>query len=262
MMKLTFRMTALTVAVVCLAANSAMGATIAKYNLGEDDAGAFAGFAGIDPTVDAVGSNDLTKFGDPIYSSDVPAGGSTLSMAFDGDGDYYSGPAPTTDVANNISYSFDAKMEARGAAGFSFLASLGSNFGGISVVEIGGNVTVFFPGAGSGDAGFQPDSEWHNYQVDWDAFNQVATLSVDGGVVSTRLGATANGQITDALTLGGNSRSADPQGAPESPPFEGSFNGLIDNFELSTSPAIPEPGSIVLLGLAGTGIALVARRRK
>ena len=41
-------------------------------------------------------------------------------------------------------------MAAPGASGFSFLASMGSNYGAFSVVEIGGNVLAFMPGVGGG----------------------------------------------------------------------------------------------------------------
>jgi len=237
-------------------AASANAAVIAQYNMGEDDAGAAAGSIGNDPTTAAVGG-DLARFGDPTYSSDVPAGGSTLSMAFDGDGDYYSSSAPTTDLSQDITISFDAKGS-NGAGGFSFLISLGSNFGGIQVVEIGGTVTTFMAGGpGAGDGGFDldGDTDWHHYDLAWDSDITTLTLSVDGGVVSTQVATPANGQITDFFTIGGNSRSSDP-GNLADPLFEGSFNGNIDNVVVDV---VPEPGSLALLGLGG--LALLRRRR-
>ena len=136
-MIVTFRLAALAVVASLATGLSAVGATIAQYNLGEDDPGAFAGGAGLDPTVDAIGSNDLTKLGSTTYSSDVPAGGSTLSMSFPGDGggpgadpdSVYYGNAPWTDPMANITYSFDAKLGTP-ATSFAFVASLGGNFGG------------------------------------------------------------------------------------------------------------------------------------
>ena len=270
MMKMTFRTPALILAVACISASSALGATIvAQYNLGEDDGFVFAGGAGADPTVDAVGSNDLTKLGDPTYSGDTPGGSSTLSMEFDGDGDYYSGPVVPSalDVTNYIALSFDAKGS-DGAGGFSFLASLGSNFGGLSVVEIGGTVSAFMPGTGGATSGagfdLDGDSNWHHYDLVWDpnaGTSGELTLSVDSILVSTNTKTPAGGgTLRNALTIGGNSRSDDPVGAPAVPPFEGSFNGLIDNVVLSVRE-IPEPGSIVLLGMCSAVCALFARRR-
>jgi hypothetical protein len=218
---------------------------VAHYNLGEDDPGAAAGNIGNDPTTAAVGP-DLVRLGAPTYSADVPAGVSTLSMSFPGNGGpangadaFYYTTAPATDIAQNIRYSFDAKALGAGSdGGFSFLASLGSNFGGISVVEIGGQVSIFFPGAGggTGSAPLPIDNAWHNYQVDWDATLQEATLRLDGNVISTRSGAPANNQIVDALTIGGNFRENESATAAlrTLSSFEGGFNGLIDNFQMWT----------------------------
>ncbi|MGI9429366.1 MAG: PEP-CTERM sorting domain-containing protein [Bythopirellula sp.] len=222
--------------------------TIAQYDLGEDDAGAANGGAGNDPTTAAVGS-DLVRLGSPTYSNDVPAGGSTLSMLFPGDGEgadgtdsFYYSEAPTTDVTQNITYTFDAKVN--GTAGFQFLTSLGGNWGGISVVMFGNDVSVFFPGVGGGTGNLNVnDGQWHSYQVDYlyngGAGNELTTLSIDGNAVSTRDGPTANSQIVNAFTLGGNYRGDAVDDAPVIgsellTDFEGGFNGLIDNVVVST----------------------------
>jgi len=60
-----------------------------RWNLGEDDAGAGAGSTGAATSKDALGGNDLTRFGAPAYSASVPAGGSTLSMRFSGTNSRY-----------------------------------------------------------------------------------------------------------------------------------------------------------------------------
>ena len=58
----------------------------AYYRLGDDDPGAVAGAIGNDPTKDSFGDKlDLTRFGTPRYSADVPPIGpipNKLSMAF------------------------------------------------------------------------------------------------------------------------------------------------------------------------------------
>jgi hypothetical protein len=264
MMRVFTQSVTLAIVVATCSWTAAHSAVVAQYNLGEDDGGlTFDGFPGADPTVDSVGSNDLIKLGDALYSSDTPGPSSTVSMAYDGAGDYYYGAAPTRELAFPIHYSFDAKMNAAGANGFSFLASLGSNTGGISVVEIGGKIRIFFPGAGGGSGEFTPTlNQWHHYEVDYsyNAGSPVTTLTVDGNVVSTRNGLPANSQITDALTLGGNYRLNVPAlaAARTTADFEGSFNGRIDNFVMSQ---VPEPATAGLVGVGVVALGLLVRRR-
>jgi hypothetical protein len=242
---------------ITLAPCSVSAAVIAQYNLGEDDPGAFAGFVGNDPTNDALGGNALKRTGGPIYSSNVPAGGSTLSMDFGTPDNYYNGPAPTTDFAtNNITIEFDAYMVTPGTSGFSFLVSMGSNFGGFSVVEIGGAVSAFMPGAGGGASVPVTLNQWQHYKLHWDAPSTTLSLELDGSLVSTRVGNPANNQIVNSLTLGANDRRSDPANDPL---FEGFFIGLLDNVVVSAVP-IPEPGAILLAGLACT-FAVANRRR-
>ncbi len=61
---------------------------VALYHLGENDSGASSGSVGSDTTVDAMGAYNLSKTASssslPAYSNDTIAGGSTLSMKFDG----------------------------------------------------------------------------------------------------------------------------------------------------------------------------------
>ena len=60
----------------------------------------------------------LVRIGSPTYSADVPAGGSTLSMSFPGDGgapgaspdSFYYSNAPLLDITQDITYSFDVKL--------------------------------------------------------------------------------------------------------------------------------------------------------
>ena len=113
-------------------------APVARWNLGEQDAGAAAGNTGNGLTKDAIGTNDLAVSGAPLYSANVPAGGSTLSMSFDG-GSFYQGSLVGNGAGldalysnidfNNFSLSCDVYMTAPGAAGFSFPVSIGGNAG-------------------------------------------------------------------------------------------------------------------------------------
>ena len=76
--------------------NAAAGTSPAsRWNLGEQDAGAVAGGPGGAATKDALGSNDLSRFGTPAYSSVVPAGGSALSMFFNGSNSCYQAAGTT-----------------------------------------------------------------------------------------------------------------------------------------------------------------------
>ena len=67
----------------------------AYYRLGDDDPGAVAGAVGSDPTLDSFSDKlDLTRYGSPKYSSDVPSQGpygDKLSMEFANEG--LGGPA-------------------------------------------------------------------------------------------------------------------------------------------------------------------------
>ena len=256
----------LAVAAVGLSLHATNAANIAEWNMGEDDPGAVAAAIGNTTTVDALVGFDRTRIGDPTYSATVPSGGSTLSMAFDGTGDYYTGSAPTQDLTQDFSYSFDANMTAAGGAGFSFLASLGGNFGGVAIVEIGGAISIFNSGVAPGTGSFTPTlGVWHNYEARYTANGGgvlgVAELWVDGNMESTFTGGVNNDQILNYFTLGGNKNgtggTGDPGGAVDAANFEGSFNGLIDNASFS---AVPEPSSTALLGLGG--LALILRRRK
>ena len=255
---------------LAIATGPSFAVVIAQYNMGEDDPGAIAGAAGQDPTVAAIGS-DLTLIGSGAsYNAAVPAGGSTLSMEFAGDGGasngtdtYYYSNAPTTDLGQDFSYSLDANFSSTTQEfGFAFVASLGGNFGGMAIIQNGANIGLFFPGVGGGTGSFTiTPGTWYNLSVSWDAANTMATLSVDGSAVSTLAALPANGQIVDAFTLGGNFRGTSAADAPVPgsellTDFEGAFDGLIDNVGFDQ---IPEPSSFVLLGLAS--LSVLRRRR-
>ena len=142
----------------------------------------------------------------------------------------------------------------------------------ISILETNGEVQIFFPGAGGGDATFNvDDGEWHHFQVDyrWNGggANILTTLSVDGNVVSSRNGPTANGIIVDALTLAGNWRGTGGIGDEPVPGtetidgFEGGWNGQIDNFQLSAE-RVPEPSTLGLLCFGAASLVVLSRRCK
>src|SRR5438132_4805632 len=84
-----FRLPALVSLVLLLAAEMASASAFVRgayYRRGDDDPGAVAGAIGNDPTKDSFADKlDLSRFGSPHYSSDVPSNGpfpNSLSMAF------------------------------------------------------------------------------------------------------------------------------------------------------------------------------------
>ena len=98
-------------------------------------------------------------------------------------------------------------------------------------------MALFLPGVGFGgsEGTFTPTpGAWNEYEVSWDSTLQQISFSVDGNLISqTTAGQLpANGQIVDALTVGGNFRlnEAATDASRTDADFEGSFNGLIDNF--------------------------------
>jgi hypothetical protein len=270
-------------ALVLFAANLGGGAryagaaTLAQYRLGEHDPGAADGVVGNATTTAEVGA-DLLRIGNPTYSSTAAPGGSALSMRFDGSGDYYYGPAPTTELTNDFSYAFDASLSAP-TASFAFLASLGGNSGGVSILEGGplgtGNIGLFLPGVGLGGASgtFTPTvGQWHRYEVAWDAAAQQFSFRVDGNVISqtTPGQLPANQGFVDAFTLGGNYRVNEPATAAvrTGSDFEGSFNGWIDNAVfVGTQPLVPprlevdrDTGGLTLVNATGGNLQFLGYR--
>ena len=71
-----------------ISAVSGHAADHTSWRLGEDDAGAAADGTAAAVTVDAVGAKNLTLTGSGTYRSDVPSGGSALSLEFTGSGNY------------------------------------------------------------------------------------------------------------------------------------------------------------------------------
>ncbi len=86
--------------------------TIAHYRFGEDDLGAALNVTGNMTTVDAVGSSDLIRHGEPVYKSSTPFVGSMLSMKFLGSGDYYTGGSGVITQTDNVGLSFWMKLSA------------------------------------------------------------------------------------------------------------------------------------------------------
>ncbi len=210
----------------CLMADSANSVTVATFRLGEDDAGAAAGNTGNDPTTEIVQGADAAQFGAPAYSSDVPVSGTTLSMAFDGD-DWYNVANSLLPAADN--YGFEAWAKADALDGFNFLVSSGTNYGGISLVQVGEQMGVLAPGVGwpvpvTYDITL---GEWHHYAAVSDG--GTVKFYVDGELKGS--GANNAKPIQPSFTIGANDKidGGSVASGSATPTFEGFWKGNIDH---------------------------------
>jgi hypothetical protein len=224
-------------------------ATAATFHLGENDPGAVVGSAGGATTRDASGIKDLTANGTPGYSANVPAGGSTLSMSFDGKS-YYQGKGGRWQAFyngfdfSNFSLSCDVYMTAVGSAGFSFPLSIGANAGGgggFAIVEVGGAWSVIHQGQQLSIAGPAVAlNTWTHLELQRKDFGAgpETHLLIDGEDTGLSIAATPS-NIQPVFTIGGNSTGAG---------IEGLFNGQIDNVSLRSFGSEGPTLSIVLAG--------------
>ncbi|MCX6923297.1 MAG: hypothetical protein NT154_08825, partial [Verrucomicrobia bacterium] len=229
--------TSAVVKVTVLPAGSPRPTPTVKYRLGEDDPGAIAGGAGNATTQPASGSLALSATGTPAYSSNVPTGGSTLSMSFDG-ASFYGGTGDpwtafySTFDFTHFSFSCDVYMTALGASGFSFPFSIGGSGTGMAAVEIGGNWQAIHHGIGYSPVGPPVAlNTWTHLELRRMNFGSgiQTRLFVDGVDIGGPVGGTPTAPV-GALYVGANRVGSGP---------EGYFNGQIDNVLMFsyTSPA-------------------------
>ena len=232
---------------------SAVVTTMGLWRLGEDDPGAAHGNVGNDPTVGILGGANLTREGDPRYSTLVTApGASTHSVQFDGVGDVYFSTTVPSVATNNFGLELWANVT--GVDGFNFAASNGRNTnGGWGIVQIGGNWHIIHSGVAASGAGPAVAlNTWTHLAMVRD--NGLTTLYVNGAPTSATI-APAPVPPLDRFMIGANKVNSG---------FEGRFKGLIDHVrvfefdpgdfdpltDLSYPRVIPEP-STVALGLLG-----------
>jgi len=234
------------VAVTVLDPSYSGGAAVLRYRLGDNDPGAVAGNFGNAVTKDALGTNDLTAFGTPFYTADVPAGGGALSMGFDG-GSFYRKDDLADAFArvdlNNFSLSLDVKITALGGAGYSFPITIGSQTagsGGFAVVEIGGLWRIIHQMVGTSSAATGVPvalDQWTRLELPRRQFGTAARSrlfinGVDSGMELTTGPTPAN--VKPILTIGGNTLA-------DLVNIEGGFVGLIDNVVLHNYSAGAKP---------------------
>jgi hypothetical protein len=238
----------------------------ARWPLGEQDASASAGAAGAIVTRDAVGTNDLAASGHPIYSANVPPGGSSLSLSFDG-ASYYRGTGLSNLFSgidlNRFSLSCDVYPTALGGAGFSFPVSMGATGiggGGLAIVEIGGTWEIIHHmlQETSGGPAVALNTWTHLELLRKDFGRGVEThLLVNGTDAGLALTSTPN-DPPPGLTIGANPNPETGGG------IEGLFQGQIDNVELhnlnpiivgapSVSPATTPAGGMLTFSVVATG---------
>ena len=200
-----------------------------NYPLGEGDPGAVAAGAGNAATSDTVGAKDLSVRGTgSVYSSNVPAAPSTLSMSFNGSG-HYSATGQSFYAGmdlNNFEVSVDVYPTA--VSGFNIALSLGHNgAGAIFLYHVGNGGTWRLHSNGSGGSGdiisggVVTFNQWQRLRVVRTA--GVTTLYVDGVSVGTTNLFSNTGNLGDTLTIGAHTKNA---GTLDS---EGRFIGQIDN---------------------------------
>jgi hypothetical protein len=199
-----------------------------NYPLGESDPGAVAAAAGNATTVDTIGANDLSIQGSgTVYSSNVPAAPSTLSVSLDGNGHYaatgqgfYSG----LDLGN-FEASVDVYPTAVGPQGFSIAMTLGHNgAGSLFLYHVGNGGTWRLHSNGNGDrisGGTVTFNQWQTLRIV--RTGGVMSLFVDGVSVGSTPNFTSTGNLGDSLTIGANTQN------PATFQAEGRFVGQIDN---------------------------------
>jgi len=250
----------------------------AYYRLGDDDPGAAAGALGNDPTKDSFADKlDLTRFGTPRYSVDVPPNGpipNKLSMAF-----------ANNELHNPLAYygrSTSLDMSQQGYALEAWVKSLPppSEPDGSELIAYNGNPQIngfgFIRDDDFGNFEFRSvnfavvlgpatDGAWHHLGY-VRSFNN-SSYYFDGKLVKETTNDPAPPLTSDGFWIGGR---AFPTGAGYV------FNGLIDEVRYQTfNPlaagafdptsfliSVPEPSSVVLFLLAVTGMLYRPRQTK
>jgi len=249
----------------------------AYYRLGDDDPGAVAGTLGNDPTKDSFADKlDLTRFGTPQYSADVPPNGpipNKLSMAF-----------ANNELHNPFAYygrSTALDMSQQGYALEAWVKSLPppSEPDGSELIAYNGNPQTdgfgFIRDDDFGKFEFRSvnfavvlgpatDGAWHHLGY-VRSFNN-SSYYFDGKLVKETINDPTPPLTTDGFWIGGRTL---PTGSAYV------FNGLIDEVRYQTfnplaagafDPAsflitVPEPTGAAVLLLASWLLALQPRRR-
>jgi hypothetical protein len=272
-----FRFTAVVCVVLLLLAESLSANAFVRgayYRLGDDDPGATSGGLGNDPTKDSFSDKlDLTRFGTPRYSADVPPNGpipNKLSMVFANNEPHnpfaYYGRSTALDMSQQ-GYALEAWVKSTPPP---------SEPDGSEIIAYNGNPQL-------DGFGFMRDDDFGNFEFrsvnfgvilgpatdgHWHHLGYVRTFNTadyyfDGKLVKESTNDPAPLTTTDGFWIGGRTF---PTGAGDV------FNGLIDEVRYQTfNPlaagafdptnfliSVPEPGAASFCCIAAF---VIARRR-
>jgi len=234
----------------------------AYYRLGDDDPGAVAGSIGNDPTKDSFADKlDLTRFGTPQYTSNVPPNGPSpnkLAMSFSNNDQHqpfaYYGRSTSLDMSQQ-GYALEAWVKAPPApidpGGGELIAYNGDPFAnGFGFFRDGDTGTYEFKSIFFGvNLGPATDNAWHHLAY-VRSFND-ASYYFDGKLVKETTTDPTPLTATDGFWIGGKT-------FPTGPGYV--FNGSIDEVRYQTfNPlaagafdptsfliSVPEPGFIAV----------------
>lgn len=240
----------------CALSAQAQTTTVTHYPLGESDPGAAAGNVGANPTLPAIGSPALARFGTPSYVATSP--GSALAMQFDGVDDRYEGAAAANPATDNFGVELLVRSNGSTTANATIAYQGHTGLNGYGIFRIGGEYAALFGGIvifGGGPAA-AVSSEWTHLALVRD--NGVATFYVNGLASGTTTVASPAPPIAATL-IGGNPLQATEHfdGAIDEVRFftfaPGTFDPAVDlNVPtlVSSGPTLPVPvGHPLALGL-------------
>jgi hypothetical protein len=211
----------------------AYGQLTLNYPLGESDSGAVAAGAGNATTSDTAGAKNLSVQGSgSVYSANVPAAPSTLSMSFNGSGHYAATGQSFYSGLDLNNFEISVAVYPTAVSGFNIALSMGHNgAGALFLYHVGSGGTWRLHSNGSstnnGDlisGGTVTFNQWQNLKVLRTA--GVMTLYVDGVAVGSSNQFSSTGSLGDTLTIGAHTKN------PSTFESEGGFIGQIDNISI------------------------------
>jgi len=263
--------------VSALAASTVLAAPLYEYTFENDGASAGqvstatqdSGSTGLVLTTSLLTPNLVPPgANNPTYSADVPTGGGTLSMDFDGDWDILEATEPDTGSIgifdNDRSWQVDFKITGSQPAGRGYLLSERKHGTGTwqspglqIYYDTNGTMMAYLAGRGGGwkylAGGSIPVAvnQWHTVRVQWTANTKYLELYLDG-VKDTGFDSLENAAETFdscagadiSLTLGAN---AYWDGTNEI--YTNHLKGRLDNVQI-----VPEPASAMFLLIGGLGL--------
>lgn len=178
------------------------------------------------PTAGWGGAPTLARVGLPVHSALVPAGGSQLSMSFDGNSSYAATELPLDLDFADCTISCDVRPTSLGP--FDFVFAIGRNLGGgggLAILQQGGFWGIIHQGQTAAYGNFRVVlNRWTHLELRRKDYGHgVETRLYVDGTQATAIASTP-ARFEPFVTVGAN-RLQDGS-------FEGHFNGQIDNLTL------------------------------